>query len=253
MLWKAFLTAIATYSRIPVPQFNWNERSGKYALCFFPAVGLVCAAMLGCWLWLCERLNVETTLFAAIAVCLPLMVTGGIHLDGFMDTTDALASCQPREKKLAIMKDSHCGAFAVIGCAAYLLLSFGFLSELYAKGQVAVLLPGFVLSRALSGLCATLLPNARGSGMLAAVTADAHKKTVVSVLATVAVLPAGAMLLISPIIGGMALLCALLWFVYDVRMTMKQFGGVTGDTAGFFLQGCELALCIGAWIGGVIA
>ena len=54
-----------------------------------------------------------------------LLVTGGIHLDGFMDTTDARSSYGDREKKLAILKDSHVGAFAVIGCSFYLILSAG--------------------------------------------------------------------------------------------------------------------------------
>ena len=49
MFVKSFFVALATYSAIPVPQFDWTEKNMKYALCFFPAVGLFCAA--GLWLW----------------------------------------------------------------------------------------------------------------------------------------------------------------------------------------------------------
>ena len=58
-------------------------------------------------------------------VLLPVLVTGGIHMDGFLDTTDALSSWQPREKKLEILKDSHAGAFAIIMGCSYFVLALG--------------------------------------------------------------------------------------------------------------------------------
>ena len=71
-------------------------------------------------------------------MAVPLLVTGGIHLDGFMDTTDARSSYGDMEKKLAILKDSHVGAFAVIGCSFYLILSAGAWSEIDANGILNV-------------------------------------------------------------------------------------------------------------------
>ena len=83
---------------------------------------------------------------------------------------DALSSHQTREKKLAIMKDANCGAFAVIYGGVYLLAYAGFAYEVFAAGHILLICPLFVLSRALSGLCAVNLPNARKSGMLCAFT-----------------------------------------------------------------------------------
>ena len=57
-----------------------------------------------------------------MAALLPLLVTGGIHLDGFLDVADARSSHQSRARKLEILKDSHVGAFAVIAMGCYLLL-----------------------------------------------------------------------------------------------------------------------------------
>ena len=110
--------ALSTYSAIPVPQFQWNERNMKYAICFFPAVGLFCGAGLALWWWLAKTLEIGAVLFAAGAVALPILITGGIHMDGFMDTVDALSSHQTRERKLAILKDPNCGAFAVLYCGS---------------------------------------------------------------------------------------------------------------------------------------
>lgn len=96
-------------------------------------------------------------------VLLPVLVTGGIHMDGFLDTTDALSSWQPREKKLEILKDSHAGAFAIIMGCSYFVLALGVWSEMDLKVlPVAGLI--FVVSRTLSSLALSTFPKANKSG-----------------------------------------------------------------------------------------
>ena len=254
MVWlEAFWVALSTYSAIPVPRFEWTQRSTRYAICFFPAVGLVCGAALLGWCWLCGKLEISAVLAAAFAVCLPLLITGGIHMDGYLDTVDALASHQPKEKKLEILKDSNCGAFAIIFCGVYLLISVGLYHELFAAGRAFAMCPVFVFSRALSALCAVTMPNARKSGMLCAFTENAGRLGTVIAMSAVAALAGGAMLLLAPVQGGVGVALGLLWTAAYRSMANRQFGGATGDTAGFFLQICELAVLLGAWIGGMIA
>lgn len=253
ILFEAFLVAIATYSIVPVPQFEWTYRNMKYAICFFPAVGVLCGVALWGWFALAQILHVSNFLFAVVAVCMPLLITGGIHMDGYMDTVDALASHQCRERKMEILKDPHCGAFAVIYCGIYLLLYAGGIYELYEKRQIPVICFVFVLSRALSALCAVNLPSARKEGMLSAYTKNAEKRVTTIWLLAVCVCVGIGMLTWSPVVGGTVLLMAAGSFFIYHRMTMKQFGGVTGDTSGFFLQVCELACIFGAWIGTYVA
>lgn len=252
ILFESLLVAVSTYSVVPVPQFDWNERNMKYAICFFPAVGVLCGALLWGWYALAGLLGVSSLLFAAVAVCIPLLVTGGIHMDGYMDTVDALASHQTKERKLEIMKDPNCGAFAVVYCGIYLLLSLGLMYELFDARCLLAICPMFILSRALSALCAVTMPSARKGGMLRAYTKDAAKRKTVVAMSIVAVLCAVGMILLSPIVGGIAVLFAALSMFLYRRMAMKQFGGVTGDTAGFFLQLCELCCMVGAWIGAML-
>ncbi len=244
--------ALSTYSIIPVPQFDWNEKNMKYTICFFPAVGVICGA--ACYLW-CQvgRLLAVSDLFlAAVAVCLPLLITGGIHMDGYMDTMDALVSHRSREKKLEILKDPHCGAFAVLYLAIYLILSFGLYVELLQMGDLSVICPGFVLSRALSACCAVNLPNANKAGMLCAYTKNTERKTANVFLGFILVLSAIGILCIDWIRGGMILIAAVCSVCGYYYIAMKEFDGVTGDTSGFFLQVCELACLFGAWLGGMI-
>lgn len=248
-LLESLLIAMSTYSAIPVPQFAWNDRNMKYAICFFPVVGILCGAALWGWLALADFLQISGFFFAMVATCLPLLITGGIHMDGYMDTVDALASHQPRERKLEIMKDPNCGAFAVIYCGIYLLVYAGLIYELFAANRILVLCPTFVLSRSLSALCAVNMPNARKAGMLCAYTKNTEKHTATTALIIVLIMSGAATVLVSPIVGGITVFCAVVSALFYRKQAMRQFGGVTGDTSGFFLQMCELTCLVGAWIG----
>lgn len=251
MRWiQSLLVALSTYSALPMPQFPWNRQNMKYAICFFPAVGVLLGGALLGWYRLSLALDAGGVLFAAVSTGLPVFLTGGIHMDGFMDTVDALASHQPREKKLEILKDPHCGAFAVLYCGVYLLLDFGLFYALFAVQKVAVCGLVFVLSRALSALCALRMPSARKAGMLGAFTEDAPKKSAAAAMAFLSLAAALGMLWLSPLSGGCGVLFALFAALAYRFMAKRQFGGATGDTAGFFLQVCELAAMAGIWIGG---
>ena len=82
-------------------------------MCFFPLVGVVTGILeviLGNALLVYTSCG--TLFFAGVMTLLPVLVNGGIHMDGFLDTMDALNSYGSREKKLEILKDSRTGAFA---------------------------------------------------------------------------------------------------------------------------------------------
>ena len=152
--------AFSTYSRIPMPQVEWSEKNMRYTLSFFPLVGVV----IGVLFWLADvigyQLGLGMVLRSAILTALPVAVTGGIHLDGYCDTVDALASHAGREKKLAILKDSAAGAFAVIWCCVWFLVYFGLMTEM-GGGLTTTVAAGFLLSRTLSALAVDRLPSAR--------------------------------------------------------------------------------------------
>lgn len=247
---KSLIIAFAMYSKFPMPRVDWEKKALSWALCWFPLVGLAVGAVLWLWLALAGWLGFGAVFTAALALLLPIALSGGIHLDGFCDTCDALSSHQSRERKLEILKDSHTGAFAIICCCLYLICFFAVWCEALPAGRETwVLALGPVLSRSLSGLFAAVLPNARGSGLLAAFTApmDAVKARCVLGLWTAAA--GGAMALLSPWAGAGALAGAALVCLYYTVMSRRQFGGITGDLAGFFLQLCELAVVLGAAVG----
>lgn len=245
--YQSFVIAFSMYSKIPMPEAEWKEENMKYTMCFFPLIGVVIGALLYGWGCLSQDFVKGELLRAVLCVLIPVFVTGGIHLDGLLDTADALSSYQPRERKLEILKDSHAGAFAIIVAVCYFLLALGIWAEL-PLGAFPVLCVGFVFSRSLSALAVVTFQNARGSGSLATFSTAAEKKRVVAVLMVYLAVCMLLMVSLHPICGGAAVLGGWLTFLYYYRMSKKQFGGITGDLAGFFLQLSELVMAVFVWL-----
>ena len=236
---KSMLIAFSMYSKIPVPKTEWNEKSMRYTMCFFPLVGVVIGALMYAAGTLILMADIKPVLKAAVMTVIPVMLTGGIHLDGFLDTMDAIGSWAPKEKRLEILKDSNSGAFAVIGGCVYFVLSLGIWSEM-SLDMLKSAVPVFVLSRALSGLSVVSFPMAKNTGFAAMFSNAAHKSRVRIVMLLWIALTAACMVAINPLTGAAAVLCAAAVFAYYYFMSKKNFGGITGDLAGYFLQVCEL-------------
>ena len=233
---NSFFIALSMYSRIPVPRVDWEKENMRYAMCFFPMIGVVIGAVMYLAGWLLDKTSVGG-LFRGV------VFTGGIHMDGFMDTMDALGSWGDREKKLEILKDSHAGAFAILGMGCYLMWSVAVWSELPAE-VLRVCGVSFVLSRALSGFSVVTFPAARNSGLL--MFQDGAQKKVVRI--TMCLYVAAAVIMMA-VMNARAMTGAvtgvMIAFLYYIVVSRKQFGGVTGDLAGFFLETAELAMFTG--------
>jgi len=234
-----------------MPRVKWDEDAMKLSIAFLPLVGVV----IGCAVWvlqiLCHVLGFSAIFFAALAVVIPIFITGGIHMDGYCDTSDALASWQGKERRLEILKDPRVGAFALIRFVVYILVCFALFYELYTRGMAAGMGWLYPISRCFAAWSAMTMPNARKDGMLAAFAGktDHHKAAVTLALLSVLAM-VGWIGFASGLVG--LVLCLPVTFWYR-RMAMKYFGGVTGDTTGYYLQLLELTLIAGLLIGGVIA
>ena len=246
---RSFVIAFSTYSRIPMPQVEWSDENRKYSMCFFPLIGAVIGLILWGWLCLCDTLKVGILLKGAVGAIIPLLVTGGIHMDGFMDTSDAMASWQPKERRLEILKDSHTGAFAVIGCAGYMLLSAAVYGEIPVQ-SAPMLMGVFVISRVLSALALAFFKSARPGGMMDGFSRTAHRRMVSITAAVYAVFCAVLWVMCGRWIAVGCFAAAAACFAYYRHMAYKNFGGVTGDLAGWFVQITELALAAVIVLGG---
>lgn len=244
---KNIAVSFGTFSRIPMPLFEWNEENMRYMLAVFPLVGVFTGFCMVVWYQLCMWLGFGSLLLPIGLLVIPILITGGIHLDGYCDVCDALASHAEPERKRAILKDPHIGAFAAIWLAVYVLVYVGALYELpYAKGIDTVLLLACaqVLSRALAGLASLLFPLSAQRGMLAAQAEPAGRTGSIVTLSVFAAVAVVAMIIINPVCGLVMVAGAVAVFFIVKHIAAKHFEGMSGDLAGYLVQVSELVMVL---------
>ena len=256
-LLRSLAMALSCFSKVPVPQLDWKPESMRYMMCFFPVVGLVIGLVLALWWVICDALGFGAVLRGVGLTLLPVIVSGGIHIDGFCDVVDAQSSHAEPECKREILKDPHIGAFAAIGVACYLVAYAAFAidfadaacaaigAETLATMVVLVLLTCLhVLSRCASGLATVLFAQSGGQGMLAMFQQSAEKRPVAIALLVEFVAFAALACVVSPV-AGVAIIVACLLCLAGINVFARtQFGGMSGDLAGFFLQVAELVMIV---------
>lgn len=241
MFWNSLIAAFDMYSIIPMPKVNLSEKNTKYALCFFPLVGVAIGLILNAWRigypYLCNGVFLPAVVF----VIVPVIASGGVHIDGYIDTVDAVCSHKTMERKIEILRDTHTGSFAMIMTISYFLVALGVWSEMPINA-VPVLAIGFVLSRALGGLAIAVFPRAKESTRLVKLENASQKKTIIAVMLCYIVICVGMMIYLEPLYGSIGVLGALLSFAYYYHVAKKHFGGITRAVTGFFIQICELVI-----------
>ena len=191
---KPLITAIRTLTRIPVPGGDTARLAD--AMPFFPAVGLFIGLVSVAILHLFTRWN-DWPLGAGIAAMIATVwLTRGLHVDGLADVSDALGGGRTRERRLAIMKDPHAGAFGVMAIACDLMLKAAALSRLAIFGHWGFVVVPFIASRTAQVLLATSLPYARAEGGKAGAFVD-QARPLHFILAAIAALA------FSGVIGGL--------------------------------------------------
>ncbi|NLI92677.1 MAG: adenosylcobinamide-GDP ribazoletransferase [Peptococcaceae bacterium] len=251
---ESIVAAFSMYSKIPMPQINWSEKNMRFSFVFFPLVGAVIAAILWFLYFVFRNYLLSPAFFAATAVFTTVFLTGGIHLDGYCDTTDALSSHKDREEKLRILKDPHVGAFAVIYTTAILLLQCGAWYQIFMNAHnIAFILVVFILSRSLAGFAVLSFPRARNTGLASTFAGYSSQRAVKAVFIIYIVLCLLIMLYVQILAGGIIIAVVFLTYAWFHFMVKKQFGGITGDLAGFYIVVCETGvLFTAAVMGGIM-
>lgn len=248
---RSLIITLSMYTSIPVPAIAWDEKNMKYCMSFLPAAGLITGGA-QCLLLLLSRFSgISEMLYAALSCALTVLITGGIHIDGLIDTSDAMGSHGTREKKLQILSDPHAGAFGIAGVVLYFLVLYGTMIQLYSGSALenmysaAVVFSSFLISRALTALFVVNMNPSKKSGLLYTFSSAAAVKTVSISSAAVLALCfafAGKMMGVSVLLPAAA---AALCSGYFSRMVRKQFGGISGDLCGWFIHMSELVLLLG--------
>lgn len=230
---RSFFFALSFLTRIPIPLRNKpDEKITSSSVAFYPLIGVI----IGISLILINRYAVlifPETITNAIILIFPIYLTGGLHLDGFMDTVDGLFSGRDREKKLEIMHDSNVGSFAVIGLFSLLFLKFLFLSEIIPEIKSYVLLTMPVISRLMMAIVIYSFPVASSSIIANNFFKYLKRKELFFALFFSLIPP---LLLISNhmfLYSFVSTLIISLVFTFVIgRRVTKRLGGLTGDVYG---------------------
>ena len=194
---------------------------------------------------LLKTVGAGNVMYGVFMTLIPVIITGGIHFDGLLDTFDALGSYGDKEKRLEIMKDPNCGAFAVMGGIGYFALSTGLWCEGIGDNIFTVCM-GYFISRSLSGAAVLTFPLAKNTGLAAAFRKGASQKLSVTVCIIGFILECAVMICVDMTGGIVTAAVSLICFAGHYINCVKNFGGISGDLSGAFLQVCELAILAAA-------
>lgn len=233
----SILIAFSFLTRLPMPVGREvKEHELAQSSAWFPLVRLVLGALAA------GSFNLLAPFFPlTINILLTLLIltgiTGALHLDGFMDTLDGLGCSGNSEKKLAVMRDSHVGAYGAAGGAFLVLFKLIALLELAQAG--IALLPVLTAMAAVSrwsmviALYKSKYPRPKGLGRAFVEYVSVREAAAATLIVTAALyfLATGYLRTLPPLL------------VYTLGM--KQFfllklGGVTGDTLGFINETTEV-------------
>lgn len=252
---KGFIINLQFFTSLPIniviPMDKYHLRSSIKS---FPLLGLLQGGIYS----LVVYTLAEWTPFSSLAVAfflwlLTILLTGGIHLDGWIDGSDAFFSYQDRARRLEIMKDSRTGAFGVLSVIVLLGSRFLFIYEIISSMNglfyfLILMLP--FLSKEVMGAVLLTVPAAKKEGLASFFQAAGKRRDlalypvyfivligIFMYLFVDAVLPA---LILAVVAAGS--------YFFIRRKSVKWFGGITGDVLGASVEGTENILWMTMWL-----
>ncbi len=232
------------FSVIPMPDIEYDEKNMRYMLSWLPLIGAVIGAVMWIWEIAAQQLLLGNLARAAGLAVIPVIISGGIHMDGFCDTVDALSSHALPEKKRQILKDSNAGAFAVIAMTTYMVIYVAACSELAVRSKTAAFLGLHqMLARCLGSYASLRFPSSSQHGMQYTFQQAADTNAVIPVYVWTCVI-VGCMLVLAPLCAMLCTSAGFLCLAYLKSMAQREFEGMSGDLAGWLITVSSLVMLL---------
>jgi adenosylcobinamide-GDP ribazoletransferase len=242
---RAILTALGFLSRIPVPWTGQvDDQEFSRAVIYFPLVGaLIGVINAGAFMLFDPWLPRPVT--SILIITLNLILTGGMHFDGLLDSCDGLFSGRSRERSLEIMRDSRVGAMGVMAGIIDVIFRYSLLNVLPAEQLPGLLIASAVVSRWVMAAAVENFPYARAEGGLGQAFHQ-HKNIIYTLISTVlAILIMLAVIKLQGVLVGIA--AAILALLIAGAIGHK-LGGLTGDIYGGLNELSEVLFLL-IWLG----
>ncbi|TNE34381.1 MAG: adenosylcobinamide-GDP ribazoletransferase [Alphaproteobacteria bacterium] len=237
-----FLVALMFLTRLPLrPSFHFDMKSLGKASRAFPLVGVITGGLAGTLFLLCYLAGLPPLVSALLALGSQVLLTGALHEDAIGDVADGFGGGADREKKLAIMRDSRVGSYAVVA----LILLIGIKAATIASfsdpiGIFAILITAAAISRGMMVWVMYLLPPARVDGL----GHGAGQPELNALLLATLVMILIAIVALGPMDGAVALFAGILGAGAMGLIARRQIGGQTGDVLGAAQQISEVFILL---------
>ena len=239
---NSLLIVLSFISIIPVPKKFipvWNSQSLRYFCVMLPVAGILFSFLwFMFWFMLCRLIMLSDIFRGFMMTVFSLSLTGGLHMDGLMDTCDAIFSRRDRETRLKILSDTHAGSFAVMGCVIIFMARTLLFSELLSS-HTHILTLSFIPAYSRLGMSLLLvnLPFAKDSGLAVMLGSSRNKRDNISLV----IMLLSFTVFTSKVVPVIMILFAIMW----AKLCMKIFGGITGDLLGAFVELSEVIMLMG--------
>lgn len=231
----AFFMCQSMFCAIPCPCRVWDEEARPLMLPMLPLVGLEIGALWVLLGWLTQLAGLPVLIRGLILALWPYLATGFLHLDGYMDVTDAVKSCRDLARRREILKDSHVGSFAVIGLCMLMLSQFTVFASISNDKNCLILLFLPAVSRCGSALAVTALPSMSTSQYAAQKKPTSHLVLLTGMLCLFVALG-----FVLCGLSGLALIGCMAGYGLALRRGYRSLEGMNGDIAGYALTISEL-------------
>lgn len=238
-----FITGFQFLTRIPiVSQSEWSVESFGRSVKFFPMIGGIIGLLLFGFVYIMQNFWGSKVPIHGIAIgviVFEILLTGGLHCDGLMDTVDGVFSGRPRERMLEIMKDSRVGAFGAMAFSLLILVKYSLLMDIESVTLPLAVLVMPIVGRVAVVVGITLYPYARANGLGKVFYDCSHRQTlcVVGITGLLLLVPLGKVAMVSGVVG------IAMTFVICQYVSGK-LGGLTGDVYGAIIELTEIVALI---------
>lgn len=231
---SGFIMALSMFTILPVPYKVWKDDAVRHMMKFYPLIGLVVGLINYVVFRITEYFHFSIILISAITMVMPFIITGMLHLDGFMDVCDALLSRRDKKEKIRILKDPNTGAFSVISLGILFIIDF---SAIYTLVENRVNVIGIIIipiiSRSLMGLMLLKKESMKESSLGSYFKKGTGKVDILIlyiflIISSLLFILLGLKFILVPL--GMIIIAIL-----SVNKSIKELGGMSGDIAGYGL------------------
>lgn len=239
---QGFLLALQFFTVLPIQkQIDLHVHNATAMYSLLPIIGLFIGILDALYIVAMGHTTFSPVFVAIFFILLHAFYTGGLHIDGWVDMSDAFFSYRDVARRVEILDDPRVGAFGAMSLVALVLAQFAIIYELVLANHYMMLVVVPVLARIGAVYCFAYIPLAKETGIAAFFRTLVNKRVLTITTCVIFGITIIATALYELIFVAMICVFLVITILYK-RFCLKNFGGVSGDLVGAYITGSEVLL-----------